>query len=204
MKKTIVSLFAVAFLLPSVALAASVQVIPTLINAQGGRATGADLRTCITQGEYSECATDMPTFFLPGAGNFEVSFYPPAGYSYETNYRCPAGSRFDYKTQREVCVGAPDRTITCSGTIAADEGKKCYVVYADGAPIYMAPAPVLTPPNNPAPAPSRVPSVPLGGGDTVVAPKSGLTLAQCDAILGLLRAFGVEETTVAVVSAILK
>lgn len=184
-------------LIPLPAFAATVQVKPMLINAHGGTATGKDLLVCVVQGPWQECAPDMPTFTLPGAGQFEVQFKPPAGYSYEANYRCPQGSTFDYKQQKEVCVGEPDRTVTCSGSIGANEDKKCYVRYSDDAAVSSAPAPVVAPSPQPTPVPVTSPV-------TSTAPKSGLTLAQCDAILGLLRAFGVGEVVINTVSGILK
>ncbi len=126
------------------AMAATVEVIPTLTNSHGGTASGQDLKVCITMSNFKDCSVDMPTFTLPSAGDYSVQFLPPAGYSYEANYNCSNGTHFDFGQQKDVCNGEPDRTITCSGSIGTDEDKKCYVTYTDGAPIIVTPPP--TPP----------------------------------------------------------
>jgi hypothetical protein len=178
--------------LPTMASAATVQVVPTLTNSHGGTATGADLRVCVVQNGIKTCDTDMPTFSI-AEGPYEVQVFPPAGYSYETNYHCKNGTKFDYSTQKEVCSnGEVDRTNTCSGIIGADEDKVCYVSYIDGAKGSNTVAPVGGTTGGVTSNTSAQPST-----------KSGLTAPQVAAIINLLEAFGVDAKTVGVVAVIL-
>ncbi len=190
MKKTLLIL--ALLVLPTLAHAATIKVVPTLTNAHGGTATGADLKVCVVQGSFKQCDKDMPIFSI-GEGSYEVQFLPPQGYGYEANYYCPSGTQFDFKQQKEVCKGDPDRTITCSGTIGANEDKVCHVTYFDGATITSTPAPIDGTTGGATSNASTQPSI----------MKSGLTSDQVAAIIGLLEAFGVDPKVVGNVAVIL-
>ena len=165
-------LIATLFLFPSFALANSVQIYPTIMNAHGGTLSAADITVCWRVNGFKSCSKGVPTFEAPVGSTYEVVISPPQRYSYITRGEC-------------------------KGTVAGNEASVvCFVDYKDGAPAVEQPVPVLQ-----SPAPS------VGGevDDPVLqVPKSGLTSKQVDAIIGLLRAFNVDETVVMVVESILR
>jgi len=189
-KAIIIALLFAPVFAPITISAATVQVVPSLVNSHGGTATGKDLRVCITQGSFNDCGVDMPTFTLTELGEYHVDFFPPAGYTYEANYRCANGTKYDYKEQKEVCNGTPDRTITCSGTIDetnVTSSKMCYVNYYDDAPIVEVPppAPVVIIQQVPAPieqATSPVITLPVS---VIAAEGATTTMTQAEQIASL-------------------
>lgn len=86
----------------------------------------------------------------------------------------------------------------CTGTLGPDDNVICQVGYADG---YKAPRVVPTPPTA-----SVAPQAPAPAVSTPqpTAISSKLTSAQVDALIGLLRAFGVDEAIIKVVDTILR
>jgi hypothetical protein len=144
MNKLFISFAITVFSIPVVASAASVQVYPTITTAYGNEhpampnPSAADIYTRIVQGSWSNQQTGVPTYQLPGAGNYQVQFFPPPGYSYTAD----AG---------------------CSGTIQTDQDIICNVDYKDGVPIPPTPPPPLIttpqPTSTPTPVSQPTPAV---------------------------------------------
>lgn len=158
MKKLLATLTLIAFAgSPALAFAGGqVQVYPTITNAHGGTKFAADIYTRIVAGSYTDQQTGVPTYEIP-AGQYEVQFFPPAGYSYS--------------------AGAD-----CTGIVNDGELKVCQVSYSDGASTAQTPPPAPQPAptvETPTPSPSPTVNVPT---DVVVSGVSSEEAAQIKAL----------------------
>lgn len=73
------------------ALAATVQVYPTITSSHGGTKFAVDMTSCIA----SECAQGVPTFTVPDGAAYAVTIQPAAGYSYTLDSNCSGVAQGD-------------------------------------------------------------------------------------------------------------
>ena len=180
---------------PAVAAAATVQVYPTTTTSHGSaNLEWYNVTVCVTAAGSIQCNTPNVPITIPDGSDYTVSVkpLPVPGYSY---------------TIKDGCAGVAQGDLTC------------YVDFQDGAPVTPPVVYTVTPvttqtttttaqpwhaiPVTPWVAPTTTPQtapVTTAATQTTVT-HSRLKQGQIDAIIALLRAFGVGEATISNVKA---
>lgn len=171
MKRILAAAILVAAFFPTFVMGASVEVYPYMTSSHGGTANSTNLNSCITAAGQQQCDSGVPVFQIPDGSTYSVTVTPPAGYSYSMDG-------------------------FCSGAAVSEGMMVCNVSYVDGAPVQ---APVITSAPQPIEQPQQQTAAPAQSLAVPIATKSGLTADQIAAVIGILRAFGVDEATIALV-----
>ena len=217
MKKILGVAIGVAFLLPTVVLASGIVDIDTTINNVNGGTldfNGLNSTALVTPtGAYSMMGT--PQFFIP-AGSFKVLFSPPAGYVETHDNNC-SGTVADGQTihchvtyrhgeGQSQDVNPQTPTYGIFGTIPVSNVQMgdSQIINTDTASTESTSTPtVQTSPTATEPTTETTVATSTPQVQTPQASTHKLTAVQVSAIIGLLRAFGINETTIAKVQSFL-